>query len=73
MDPAVRSFGLIAWAAMALSFLPTLRVFGASVFWAPLLPLIALFYMGATIDSARRHWLGRGGEWKGRWQARGAA
>jgi hypothetical protein len=30
-------------------------------------------YLLATLDSARRHWLGRGGEWKGRVQApRGA-
>ena len=28
--------------------------------------VFALFYLGATLDSARRHWTGRGGEWKGR-------
>ena len=39
------------------------------VWWAPLLPLIALFYLAVTIDSARRHLIGRGGEWKGRVQA----
>jgi hypothetical protein len=27
---------------------------------------VALFYLGATLDSARRHWARRGGEWKGR-------
>jgi hypothetical protein len=27
----------------------------------------------ATIDSARRHWLGKGGEWKGRIQQQGRA
>jgi hypothetical protein len=49
---------------------PTLRLYDRSLFWAPALPLIALFYVAATIDSARRHWLGRGGEWKGRVQLR---
>ena len=60
--------GLAAWAAMALAFLPMLRFYERSPAWAPLLPLIAIVYMAATIDSARRHWLGRGAEWKGRTQ-----
>ena len=65
--------GLAAWAAMAFGFLPTLRLYQATPVWAPLLPLIALVYIGATIDSARRHWLGLGGEWKGRIQRRSSA
>jgi len=60
--------GLAAWAAMSLAFLPTLRLYGRSPVWAPLLPAISLVYMGATLDSARRHWLGKGSEWKGRIQ-----
>jgi hopene-associated glycosyltransferase HpnB len=60
--------GLAAWAAMAAAFLPTLRLYGRSPLWAPLLPLIASVYMAATLDSARRHWLGKGAEWKGRIQ-----
>jgi hopene-associated glycosyltransferase HpnB len=58
--------GLMAWAAMTLSYIPTLRFYGRSIAWAPLLPLIALFYIYATVDSAVRYWTGRGGEWKGR-------
>ena len=65
--------GLAAWAAMALAFLPTLRLYQAAPIWAPLLPLITLVYIGATIDSARQYWQGRGGEWKGRTQRRGRA
>jgi hopene-associated glycosyltransferase HpnB len=65
----IRAFGLAAWALMALTYIPTLRNYGQPVWWAPLLPLIALFYLAATIDSARRHLLGKGGEWKGRLQA----
>ena len=34
-----------------------------------MLPLTALFYLCATLDSARRYWLRRGGQWKGRSQA----
>jgi hopene-associated glycosyltransferase HpnB len=68
-DAGVRAFGLAAWALMALSYLPTLIYYRQPVWWAPLLPLTALFYLAATIDSARRHLIGRGGEWKGRVQA----
>jgi hypothetical protein len=69
-DLGVRVFGLVAWALMTLSYLPTLFHYGQPGWWAPLLPLTALFYLAATIDSARRHLMGRGGEWKGRLQAR---
>jgi hopene-associated glycosyltransferase HpnB len=58
--------GIVAWAAMAIAFLPCLAYHGASIIWAPGLPLVALFYLAATLDSARRHALGVGGEWKGR-------
>ena len=68
-DLGVRVFGLAAWALMALTYLPTLIYYRQPVWWAPLLPLTALFYLAATIDSARRHLMGRGGEWKGRVQA----
>lgn len=61
--------GLSAWAMMALAYLPTLRLYEQSPMWAPLLPAIALVYIAATVDSARQHWLGRGGEWKGRTHA----
>jgi len=65
------TLGLTAWATMSFAFLPTLKLYERSPVWAPLLPVIALFYMAATLDSARRHWLGRGAEWKGRIQMQG--
>ena len=34
-----------------------------------LLPVIAAFYMAATLGSAVQFWRGRGGAWKGRFQA----
>ena len=37
--------------------------------WAPALPLVALFYVGATFASAWRYWRGKGGQWKARVQA----
>jgi hopene-associated glycosyltransferase HpnB len=58
--------GLIAWLMLSASFLPTLRRFGRWPLWAPLLPLIAAFYMAATIGSATNHYVGRGVAWKGR-------
>ncbi len=55
-----------AWAMLTLSYLPILRFYRVSGWWAPLLPLVALFFLGATLDSALRHWRGSGGAWKGR-------
>ena len=63
--------GLAAWAIMAASFWPSLARFGLSPLWAPLLPLIALFYLAATIGSAAQHHLGRGVVWKDRAYADG--
>jgi hopene-associated glycosyltransferase HpnB len=58
--------GLAGWALMALSYLPVLRLYRLSPLRAPGLPVIALLYTAMTVDSARRHRMGRGGEWKGR-------
>jgi hopene-associated glycosyltransferase HpnB len=58
--------GLTAWLMLSASYLPTLRRFGRSPLWAPFLPLVAVFYMAATIGSAVNHYLGRGVAWKGR-------
>ncbi|MBB3007178.1 glycosyltransferase [Cupriavidus alkaliphilus] len=59
----------LAWAAMALAYLPMLREYRQPWWLAPLLPVTALFYLGAALDSARRYRLRRGGQWKGRNQA----
>jgi hopene-associated glycosyltransferase HpnB len=58
--------GLAGWALMSLSYLPVLRLYRLSPLRAPSLPLIALLYAGMTADSARRHYTGRGAEWRGR-------
>ena len=64
-------FGGLAWLAMSLSFLPMVRFYELSPLWAITLPLVALFYAGATVHSAVQYWMGRGGEWKGRTQDTG--
>jgi hopene-associated glycosyltransferase HpnB len=67
--PLTGSLGAAAWLMMSIAYTPMLRFYGRSRLWAPALPFIALFYAGATIDSAVRYWIGRGGMWKGRTQA----
>jgi hopene-associated glycosyltransferase HpnB len=58
--------GVTAWLILSVCYLPTLTRFGRSPIWAPLLPLVAAFYMAATIGSAMNHYRGRGVAWKGR-------
>jgi hopene-associated glycosyltransferase HpnB len=59
----------LAWVIMMAVYAPVLRLYGRSLAWAPVLPLVALFYTAATVNSAWRYWRGQGGEWKGRAQA----
>src|SRR6516225_11066811 len=58
--------GLAGWALMSLTYVPLLRWYRLSPLRAPGLPLIAMLYAAMTVDSARRHYAGRGAEWKGR-------
>jgi hopene-associated glycosyltransferase HpnB len=60
--------GAASWSLMTLCFLPMVRFYRLSPLWAPALPLIAIFYMAASVHSAFKYWSGRGGEWKGRIQ-----
>jgi len=68
-QPRVWGMSLAAWALMTVTYLPTVRFYRLSPLWAPLLPLAALFYTYATWLSAKRYWMGQGGQWKGRAQA----
>lgn len=61
-----RTAGAAAWGLMAVTFMPSLRLYGLAAWRAPLLPVAGLLYTAMTLDSARRHWRGRGGSWKGR-------
>lgn len=51
---------------MALSYYPTIKFYQLPLFYCFFLPAIALLYSLMTIDSALRHWQGKGGQWKGR-------
>ena len=66
---AAAGMGAMAWLLMTAAYWPAVRYTTRHWFWAPLLPLIALFYVGATLHSAVAHWRGRGGMWKGRAQS----
>jgi len=61
-----RACGAAAFLLAAVSFLPTLRRYARSPLWSLGLPLIALFYMGATLTSALNYWRGSGARWKNR-------
>jgi len=65
-DLAAALLGLATWVLMAVAIGPTERLYDRSWLWGLTLPLAALLYSAMTFDSARRHWLGRGGTWKGR-------
>ncbi len=57
---------LAAWLAMAWSFRPSALRYRRSPAFGLVLPATALLYLGMTLDSACRHWIGAGGQWKGR-------
>ena len=56
------------WLLMAVTAWPTFRAYGQAAWQSLTLPLAAALYAAMTFDSARRHWQGRGGAWKGRVQ-----
>ncbi|MFO0996786.1 MAG: glycosyltransferase [Alphaproteobacteria bacterium] len=78
VPPAAVAWGLVsgsaapfllgagAWTIMALIYVPALRLYGRPALESVLLPFIGFLYVLMTIDSARAHWAGRGGAWKGR-------
>jgi hopene-associated glycosyltransferase HpnB len=58
--------GAAACALAVASFVPTLMRYGRNPLWSLTLPLIALFYMAATVGSALTCWFGSGAQWKSR-------
>ncbi len=70
---STRAFGIGAWAIMAILFQPTLRSYRLSPLWGLALPAIAGAYMVFTIQSAIASIRGKGGLWKGRFQAAAGA
>ncbi|MBM3732795.1 MAG: glycosyltransferase [Acidimicrobiia bacterium] len=58
--------GVGAWGLMAAAYAPTVRLYGIAPPYMLTLPLAGVLYALMTLDSARRHWAGKGGGWKGR-------
>lgn len=63
---AIALTGLLGWLLMSFAYYPTIRFYKCSPWLAFSLPAIAFLYTLMTLDSALRHWQGRGGAWKGR-------
>lgn len=57
---------LLTYLLMSASYWPIVRFYQCSAAYALALPAIALLYNLMTLDSARKHWQGQGGNWKGR-------
>jgi hopene-associated glycosyltransferase HpnB len=64
-----RLCGVAAWLIMATLLWPTLRLYRRSPLWGLALPAIACAYLMFTINSALQTLRGKGGLWKGRFQA----
>jgi hypothetical protein len=52
--------------AMIFAYRPTLQLYLQRVLSGLTLPTVGFLFTLMTIDSARRHWTGQGGQWKGR-------
>jgi hopene-associated glycosyltransferase HpnB len=61
-----RLCGMLAFCLSVVSYWPSLTRYRCSRAWSLSLPLIALFYLAATVGSAVSHWRGLGARWKNR-------
>lgn len=58
--------GLLTWLLMTFAYFPMIAFYKCPLWLAFCLPIIAFLYTLMTLDSANRHWQGKGGAWKGR-------
>ena len=65
-DAVAAIIAAAAWLLTAIAYLPTVRYYRQPLALTLTLPIAGLLYLGMTLDSARRHWWGRGSRWKGR-------
>lgn len=65
-DTTLALLGGAIWLIIAWTYLPTLDLYRANGLWAFSLPFAGILYALMTMDSARRHYAGQGGAWKGR-------
>ena len=63
---AIAGLGVVIWGLMAIAYWPTIKLYQLPFWWSFSLPAIAFLYTLMTIDSARKYWLGKGENWKGR-------
>ncbi len=68
-ETPAREAALVAYLLMIQSYMPSLRFYGLSRSRALALPLVAACYTWFTVESALQHMRGKGGAWKGRYQA----
>lgn len=61
-----RLCGVAAFGLSVVSYWPTLARYERSRLWSLALPLIAAFYLAATLSSALSYWRGSGARWKNR-------
>lgn len=66
LNPAVLLLSIVAYMAMIISYLPTIRYYGLKPTWALLMPLIGTLYLAMTWSSAFRCWRGERTRWKSR-------
>ncbi len=57
---------LITYTLIIVSYIPIARFYQIAMIYPICLPAIGLLYSLMTVDSARQHWQGQGGKWKGR-------
>jgi len=57
---------LFTYLLMSVMYFPIIRFYRCPFWLAFCLPAIGFLYTLMTLDSARRHWQGKGGAWKGR-------
>ena len=65
-DLAVVVFGAAGWSVMAVSIVPTLKLYGLHAAYSVLLPVAGGLYGVMTVSSALRDRRGKDGAWKGR-------
>ncbi|GCL36567.1 glycosyl transferase family protein [Sphaerospermopsis reniformis] len=58
--------GLLISLLMTFAYFPIIAFYKCPLWLAFCLPIIAFLYTLMTLDSANRHWQGKGGAWKGR-------
>ncbi|MBE9030231.1 glycosyltransferase [filamentous cyanobacterium LEGE 11480] len=65
-QPIIFGVALSTYALMSISYIPINQFYKTAWFYPLCLPFIGLLYSLMTVDSARQHWQGKGGNWKGR-------